>query len=244
MARTDGIDIQVLEDKEVLFDFSGEGLIDKETGTFVGGWLSGGLEPVASTWTLNRTVNETPTDLTGGHTATSYVPGPVTSTCELIPGSPALDYIEWPDSIVQDGVIYRRHNAKIARGFVARIHKFQSGIVGIMVTREPAENTVADRATTTDPGPRSVTTNWKNGDDEVMAEERYYRVSEDGDVMQVEPKRFVDVADLQAQIDAGTAFKSDAAPGDLTAMVPVQEDGLVEYPGEDIDPEQEGTEGP
>lgn len=240
MARTEGIDIQVLEDKEVLFDFTGAGLIDKESGTFVGDWRSGGLEPVGSTWSLNRTVNTTTTDLTGGQSPSSYTPGPVTSTCELIPGSPALDFVEWPDSVVQDGVIYRKHNATIARGFVARVHKFQSGIVGIMVTRERAENTVADRGTTTDPTARTVTTNWKNGDDEVMVEERYYRVGEDNSVTRVVPKRFVDVTDLQAQVDAGKAFKSDAAPGALNAMVPVEDADLVEFEGEEVEP---GTEG-
>ena len=238
--RAQGIDIRVLEEKEVLFDFNGEGLIDKATGTFVGSWLSGGYEPAGSTWSLTRTVNSTDTDLTGGQTATSYTPGPVTSTAELIPGSPALDYIEWPDSVVQDDVTYRKHNAKVAKGFVARVHRFQSGIVGIMVTRELANNTVSDRGTANDPAGRSVTTNWKNGSDEVMAEEMYYRIGEDDTVTQVVPKRFVDVADLQTQIDAGTAFKSDAAPGALTAMVPVQTDGIREYADESVDAPVDG----
>lgn len=232
--RTVGKNVRVLEDRECLFDFAGEGLIDRATGTFVGSWHSGGFEPAGSTWTLTRNVDSTDTQLTGGVTETSYTAGAVTSTCELIPGSPVVDFIDWPDTEVTDGgVNLRKHTSRVARGYIARVHKFQSGITGIMVSRERAKHTAADRSTTTDPTARSVTSNWTNGDDEVMVEEMFYRIGEDGEVTQVEAKRFVDVADLQAQLDAGTAFKSDAASDPLTAFVPVQDaDGMIEYEGE------------
>lgn len=242
--RAAGLDIRVLEDREVLFDFQGEGLIDRTTGTFVGSWHSGGLEPAGSTWALTRNVDSSDTPLTGGQTVTSYTAGAVTSTCELIPGSPAADHIEWPDTVLQDGVHYRRHTSEVARGYIARVHVFQDNIVGIMVSRERAKHVIADRSTTTDPAARTVTSNWVNGDDEVMAEEVYYHVSEGGEVTEVEAKRFVTVADLQAQVDAGTAFKASAVSGDeLTAFVPVQgEDGLIEF-DEPEGGEEEGTEG-
>lgn len=228
--RAAGLSLTVLEDREVLFDFQGDGLIDRATGTFVGSWHSGGLEPAGSTWSLTRNVDSSDTPLTGGQTVTSYTAGAVTSTCELLPGSPAADYIEWPETSVQDGVHYRFHTSAVARGYIARVHKFQDDIVGIMVSRERAKHVIADRSTTTDPSARSVTSTWTNGDDEVMMEEMFYHIGEGGDVTQVEAKRFVTVADLQAQVDAGTAFKATAANDDLTAFVPVQgDDGVIEF---------------
>ena len=239
--RAEGLDIRVLEDKEVLFNFGNDPIIDKATGAFVGDWHSGGLEPADSTWALSRTIDSSATNLTGGQTVTSYTAGAVTSTVDLIPGSPVLDRVEWPDTVVQGGVLYRKHTSEVAKAYVARVHKFASGITGIMVTREKADLTVADRSTTTDPTARTVNVDWNNGDDEVMAEELFYIVREDGTVAQVEEKIFQDVADVQSQIDAGTAFVPKASDSGMTAYVVAEdEDGLLEF----TDPADEaGTEG-
>ena len=222
--RATGLDIKVLEDKEVLLNFGDNPIIDRATGVFVGEWHSGGLEPNDSSWSLTRNVDSNDTALTAGVTATSYTAGAVTSTIDLIPGSPVLDYIEWPETVEQGGTLYRKHTAKVARAFIARVHKFQSGVVGIMVSREKAKLTVADRGTSNDPAGRTVNASWTNGDDEVMAEEMFYLVGEDGTVTRVEEKIFQDVADVQAQIDAGTAFVPQGSESGLKAFVPVAED--------------------
>lgn len=215
--RNIGLDVRVLEDREVLFNFSDTPVIDRATGTFMAGWHSGGLEPADSTWALTREVSSNTTNLTGGQTATAYTAGAVTSTVDLIPGSPVVDHIEWPETVVKNGVLYRKHSSKVAKAFVARVHKFQSGVLGIMVTREKADLSISDRSTTTDPSARSVAINWKNGDDEFIAEEMFYIIGEDGTVTEVEEKVFKDVADLQAQLDAGTAFVPKASAAGLTA---------------------------
>lgn len=228
--RAAGLDLKVLEDKEVLFNFSDDPIIDIATGTFVGPWHSGGLEPADSTWALSREVTSNATNLTGGQTATSYTAGAVTSTVDLIPGSPVLDHIEWPETVVQDGVLYRKHSSRVAKAYVARVHQFGSGIVGIMVTREKADITAAERSTTTDPTARTVNIAWNNSDEEIMAEELFYLVNGDGDVTRVTQKVFQNVADVQSQIDAGTAFVPNASEGNLTAYTVAEDDeGLVEF---------------
>lgn len=237
--RAAGLDVRVLEDRELLVSFDDDPKIDIATGTFVGNWHSAGLEPADSTWALTRTIDSSPTNLTGGQTVTSYTAGQISSTVDLIPGSPVLDKIEWVDTVNQDGVLYRRHNSRVAKAFVARVHRFASGVIGIMVSREKADLTVADRSTTTDPTARTVNIVWNVGDDEVAAEELFYIVGEDNTVTRVEKKVFDNIADVQTQIDNGTAFVPAASDGGLTAYVPVEgEDGLIEF----TDPEE--TAGP
>ena len=235
--RAAGLDLKVLEDRELLLNFGNDPVIDKDTGVFVGPWHSAGLEPADSTWALNREVSSNVTNLTGGQTATSYTAGAVTSTVDIIPGSPVVDHIDWPEQVAQDGVTYLKHSSKVAKAYVARVHQFGSGLVGVMVSREKADLTAADRSVGTDPTARTVTATYVNGDDELMFEQMYFKVGEDGVVIEVVPKVFQTVADAQAQIDAGTAFVPNASEPALTAFVPAEgADGLVEY--EDPTPEE------
>lgn len=239
--RTAGLDIKVLEDHEVLMHFGDNPAIDRATGTFLEGWHSAGLEPAESSWSLNREVAANTTNLTGGQTATSYTAGAVTSTVDIIPGSPVVDHIEWPETAEQGGTLYRKHSSKVAKAFVARVHKFSSGITHIMVSREKADLNIAERTTTKDPTARSIAINYNNGDDEYMFEDMHYLVGEDGSVTQVQPKIFQDVSDVQAQVDAGTAFVPAASDNALEAMVPViDEDNFVEYPGQEVPENDEG----
>ena len=221
--RTAGIDIKVLEDKEVLMHFGDNPQIDRKTGTFMEGWHSAGLEPADSSWTESREVTENKTNLTGGQTATSYTAGAVSATVDLVPGSAVVDYIEWPETITKNNVLYRKHTSKVAKATVARVHKFTSNILGIKVSREKASLSIAERVSTTDPTPRSLSVAYNNGEDEVMFEEMYYMVKEDGSVAEVKPKIFVDIDDLQKEIEAGRAFVPQASESSLSAFV-VEED--------------------
>jgi len=234
--RATGLNVRVLEDKEVLFNFGSSPAIDRATGTFIGDWHSGGLEPADSTWALSREVSSNATNLTGGQTATSYTAGAVTSTVDLIPGSPALRHIEWPEEVNQNGTLYLKHSSKTAKAYVARVHQFASGVIGIMVSRERADLTAAERSTTTDPTARTVTATYKNGDDEYMFEQMYYVIGEDGTVAEVTPKVFQDVTDVQAQIDAGTAFVPSASEDDLTAYEVNEQDAGDATLHEFVDP--------
>lgn len=238
--RNVGLNVRVLEDKETLMCFDRDPApIDETTGTFLEGWHSAGLEPADSTWEENREVTSNTTNLTGGQTATSYTAGAVTSTVNLTPGSPVLDYIEWPETIEQDGTLYRKHSSKVAKAYVARVHKFQSGVLGIKVSRERADLTVAARSTANDPAPRAVNIIYKNGEtDELMFEERFYVIGEDNTVTQVTPKVFQTVADAQAKIAAGTAFVPKGSAAGLTAMVPVAEDAGDATLHEFMEPEE------
>ena len=221
--RSVGLDLRVLEDREVLVNFSDDPIIDKKTGAFVGEWESLGLEPTDSQHGHTREVSSNTTNLTGGQSSTSYTAGAITGAVDGIAGSPVMRYIENPGAVVQDGTTYGKHSDEVAKGYVAFVHKFTSGLVRIWVSREKADLVVNERATAKDPQARPVTITFNNGDDERYYEERFYVVGEDGTVVRVEEKVFKDVEDVAAQIEAGTAFHPQASASGLTAMV-VKED--------------------
>ena len=221
--RTVGLDVKVLEDKEVLMHFGDKPAIDRATGTFGPGWHSAGLEPSDSTWTENREITENKTNMTGGQTATSYTAGAVSSTVNIVYGSPVVDYIEWPETATKSGVLYRKHSSKVAAAHVARVHKFASNILGIKVSREKAKLTIPERSTSTDPAPRTLTIAYENGEDEYMFEEMYYHITDEGVVTEVEPKIFQDIDDLQAKVAAGEAFVPQGSAAGLKAYVVVED---------------------
>lgn len=235
--RTVGLDLRVLEDRQVLVHFGDNPIIDKKTGAFVGGWESLGLEPQDSNHSHTREVSSNTTNLTGGQTATSYSAGAITAAVDGIAGSPVMRYIENPGAVTQDGTTYGEHSSKVAKAFVAFVHKFTSGLVRIWVSREKAELVVNERVVAKDPQARPVQITFKNGADERYYEERFYMIGEDGSVVQVTEKIFKDVADLQAQIDAGNAFFPKASGENLTAMVPFADESngvtLQEYKNPD-----------
>lgn len=237
--RTAGLKLHVLEDREVLMNFTDAPVIDIATGTFMEGWHSAGLEPNDSTHGETRNVDSNKTNLTGGQTVTAYTAGDVTGSVDLIEGSPVVDYIEWPDTVAQDGVLYRKHTNEVAQATVARVYKYQSGIVKIKVSREKAGLTVAERGSATDPTPRALAIDYANGGDEVMFEEVLYHVGEDGNAVPVEKKVFQNVADVETELANGTAFVPQASESGLTAYTVVQDpEGLVEFTEpEETDPE-------
>lgn len=235
--RTVGLNLRVLEDRQVLVHFGDNPVIDKSTGAFVGGWESLGLEPEDSQHSHTREVSSNTTNLTGGQTATSYSAGAITATVDGIAGSPVMRYIENPGAVTKDGTTYGEHSSRVAKAFVAFVHKFTSGLVRIWVTREKAELVVNERVVAKDPQARPVQITFKNGSDERYYEERFYMVGKDGGTVRVEEKIFKDVSDLKAQIEAGTAFYPKASGEGLTAMVVKEDDShgvkLMEYANPD-----------
>ena len=222
-SRTVGLPLRVLEDRMVLADFSGEAVIDKKTGAFVGPWEALGVEPQDSNHSHTREVSSNTTTMTGGQQATSFTPGAISATVDGVAGSPVMRYIENPGMAVQEGTTYGKHTAEVAKARLAFIHKFTSGLVRIWVSREKANLTINDRVTATDPQARPVAIAFENGDDEFYYEERFYMVGADGAAVRVEEKVFVDVEDLAAQVEAGTAFYPEASGNDLKAMVVVDD---------------------
>lgn len=233
--RAAGLDVRVLEDREVLFNFSDTPAIDKKTGVFGPGWHSGGLEPADGSHDMSRNVESNKTNLTGGQTATSYKAADVNGAANLIPGSPVLDKIEWPDTVVQGGTLYRKHTSQVAKAYTATVHKYTSGIVHIRVSREKAQLTAAERNRATDPAGRAVNVDYQNGSDEIMFEDRYYKIGEDGSVTQVKEKIFQDIQNLDKLVNDGKAFVPKASADGMKAFVPVEatdtEDGveLIEF---------------
>lgn len=227
--RAQALDIKVLEDREVLFCFDeSKAHIDIETGTFVGDWHSAGIEPTDSTHGETREVNSNKTELTGGQTATSYTAGAVTGTVDLVPGTAVLRHVEWPDTTEKDGVLYLAHTSRVAKAIVARVYKYQSGVVEIKVSREPALLTVQERTYGTDPQPRSLEIDYQNGEDEQMFEQRFYVVKEDGTVREVTPKIFRSVEDLAAKVESGEAFVPAASAAGLDGATVTRDGELVE----------------
>src|SRR5699024_5029421 len=152
------------------------------------------------------------TQLTGGHTATSYTAGDMTGTVDLIKGSPVLDKVEWPDTIAgEGGVLYRRHTSEQAQAYVARLYKYQSGIVQIKASREKAGLTIVDRTSPIDTTPRAIANDYANGDDSVAFESLFNHIAEEGTVTQVEEKIIQNITDVVAQVTAGTAFVPEAS---------------------------------
>ena len=236
--RNVGLDIRVLEDRQVLVFFGDNPVFDKKTGAFVGGWESLGIEPVDSSHSHTREISENDTNLTGGQTDTSYTTGALSGTVDGIAGSPVMRYIENPDAVVQDGTVYGAHTAKVARAYVAYVHKFSSGIVRVWVSREKADLKVNERQTSKDPQARPVTIKFKNGADEFYYEERFYMVGKDGSVARVEEKVFQDVTELTKKIEAGEAFYPQASGSGLTAMTLKKDDSngvdLQEFEGAEL----------
>ena len=222
-SRTVGLPLRVLEDRMVLADFSGDAVIDKNTGAFVGPWEALGVEPQDSNHSHTREVSSNTTTMTGGQQATSFTPGAISATVDGVAGSPVMRYIENPGMAVQEGTTYGKHTAEVAKARIAFIHKFTSGLVRIWVSREKANLTINDRVTATDPQARPVAIAFENGNDEFYYEERFYMVGADGAAVRVEEKVFVDVEDLAAQVEAGTAFYPEASGNDLKAMVVVDD---------------------
>lgn len=233
--RAAGLDVRTLEDREVLFHFGDNPSIDRATGVFGPGWHTGGLEPADGSHDMTRNVESNKTNLTGGQTATSYKAADVTGTVNLIQGSPVLDKIEWPDTVIQGGTLYRKHTSQVAKAYTATVHKFTSGIVHIRVSREKAQLTAAERSRATDPAGRPVNIDYKNGADEAMFEERYYKIGEDGSVTQVKEKIFKDIENVNQLVEEGKAFVPKASADAVKAFVPVEDadadDGveLVEF---------------
>lgn len=244
--RTVGLDLRVLEDRQVLVFFGDNPIIDKKTGAFVGGWESLGLEPSDSQHAHTREVTSNTTNLLGGQNATSYTAGAITAAVDGIAGSPVMRYLENPGAVTQDGTTYGEHSSKVAKAFVAFVHKFTSGLVRIWVSREKADLVINERVTSKDPQARPVAITFKNGEDERYYEERFYMVGEDGTVTRVEEKIFKDVEDLQEQVEAGTAFYPKASGSGLTAMVAVEDDSngvkLQEYEDADGEPVEQPEE--
>lgn len=221
--RNIGLDIRVLEDRQVLVFFGDDPAIDKKTGAFIDGWEALGVEPTDSNHGHTREVTSNDTNLTGGNTETSYTAGPLSGAVDGIAGSPVMRYIENPGAVVQDGTVYGAHTAEVARGYVAFVHKFSSGLVRIWVSREKAELTINERQTAKDPQARPVAIKFKNGTDERYYEERFYIVGKDGAVARVEEKIFKDIEDLEKKIEQGKAFFPQASGSKLTAMTVVDE---------------------
>lgn len=222
--RTAGLNLRVLVDRQVLVFFGDKPIIDKATGAFVGGWESLGLEPDGSTQGHSREVTSTNTNLTGGQIATSYTAGGISGTVDGIAGSPVMRHIENPGAVVEGGTIYGAHSSDVARAYVAFVRKYDSGLVHIWVSREKADLTIASNTASKDPAAVPVAITYKNGDDSFYYEERFYMLGEGGAVVAVAPKVFQDVADLAAQISAGTAFHPEASEAGMTAMVITTED--------------------
>lgn len=239
--RTAGLDLRVIVDRQVLVFFGDNPIIDKATGAFVGGWESLGLEPEGSSHSHSREVTSTKTNLTGGQIATSYAAGGISGTVDGIDGSPVMRHIENPGAAVEGGVVYGAHSSDVASAYVAFVRKYDSGLVQIWVSREKANLTIASNTKSKDPAAVPVSIDYKNGDDGFYYEERFYMLGEGGAVVAVAPKVFQDVADLAAQITAGTAFHPEASEAGMTAMVITTEDSN----GTDLEvvPEEEPEEG-
>ncbi|AKN77521.1 hypothetical protein HO100_11380 [Corynebacterium ulcerans] len=247
--RTVGLDLRVLEDRQVLVNFSDNPIIDKKSGAFIGAWESLGVEPEGSQHSRTREVTSNTTNLTGGQTATSYAAGAITAAVDGIEGSPVMRHIENPGAVIQDGTTYGEHSSRVAKAYVAFVHKFTSGLVRIWVTREKAELTINESVTSKDPQAVPVTITFKNGADEFYYEERFYIVGKDGSVARVEEKIFKDVDDLRDQIEKGTAFFPKASGDNLKAMVVKETDSsgvkLAEYeaPADEASPEVAKAQG-
>lgn len=192
--------INDLEDREILISFDPEATIGKY-GLFGKNWHTAGIETDDGTFGLTRELNESTTVGAGfGVVSRSYKPGNVSSTVDLLEDNAVVRYIEWPDRAVDEGVnaTLLLHSGKVAQGVVARVHKYNNGVVHIQVSREPAFLTIPERARGDAAAGKTLNIGYQPDGNKVIFEERYYTVV-GGQVVELKAKRFVDDSEITAE---------------------------------------------
>lgn len=184
-----------LEDRESFISFADDPKIGL-SGLFGDDWHTLGIETDDGSFSLSRELTESTTAGSGyGVVSRSYKAGALTSTVDLLEDNPVVDYIKWPDTAVSaDGVRGRRHSNKVARAHVARVHVKNDGTVEISVTREKAFLTIPERARADAAGAKTLNIGYVVDSDKFVFEDRFFKISENGEVVEFTPKRFVEDA--------------------------------------------------
>lgn len=212
--KRDPINIRDLEDREALISFIDDPKIGK-LGTFPDYWHTAGIETNDGSWGRTRELVESTTAGAGyGVVSRHYKAGNISSTIDLLEDNEVTRYIKWPSTHIVGGVHLRLHDNKVAQGKVARVHRYNDGVVEIEVSREPAFLTMPESSRGDAAAGSTLNVGYQTDADKVAFESTYFRVTEEA-VVALEPKVFVDEAELQAKIDAGEVYQIGGTGGEV-----------------------------
>lgn len=189
--------VQPLQDMEVLISFAKSPVIGL-LGLVNDDWVSAGILNDGSKIDVTRTMDEeTVSGIGFGVVARKTKPGDLKATFETLEDNATTRYIAWPDSaLTKDGVLVKFHSGKVAEGYVAFVYVQQDGIVQIDVTRHPATLKMENVGRGESVEGRQVEVGIIPGDDKDVLETRWYKVQEDGTMVDITSKMFVKQSEI------------------------------------------------
>ncbi|MCS5479835.1 hypothetical protein NYP18_09200 [Corynebacterium sp. YIM 101645] len=208
--------VSALEDSEVFVSFEDEPKIGL-MGLMGAEWHTLGIQTDDGTVGLTRALDESTVNGMGfGVVARSFTPGAVSSTVDILEENAVTRHLAWPDNVVVNGVVIKRHTPRAARAHVAVVRKRENGVVSIEVSRYKAHITIPEQGRGREAAGRTVNIGYEIGPDKDVLEERFFKV-EGGDVVELDPKIFVEDATITGDVAAGTAIQLGGAEGEEIA---------------------------
>lgn len=172
-------------------------------------WAVLGIHNDGSERGLSRAIDESTAAGTGfGVLSYAYKPGAVTGSAEIIDENPTIEYIKWPDRVVKkNGVVIERNTGKVAMGHVLMVDIRQDDVVALRVTREKAALRIDEQGRGQDPKATTVNIAYRTDEHKAIFETRYFKVTKDGELVELDVRRFVDDAKIVGDLDAGTKIQ-------------------------------------
>lgn len=199
--------VRPVEDGQVLISLVDNPQIGKN-GLFGPEWHTVGILTKDGNVGLTRTVEETNAEGAGlGVVAYSFNPGAVESKFEVLEDNAVTRWIQWPDRVTKAGVDIKLHSAKVAQAYVAVVRVFQDQTVQIEVSRYKAFLTMPESGRGFEVAGREVSVKFRPGPDKDIFEERRFKF-EEGALVELEPKIFVDDAKVKAAAKTGPTYQA------------------------------------
>ena len=172
-------------------------------------WAVLGIHNDGSERGLSRAIDESTAAGTGfGVLSYAYKPGAVTGSAEIIDENPTIDYIKWPDRVVKDnGVVIERNTGKVAMGHVLMVDIRQDDIVALRVTREKAALRIDEQGRGQEPKATTVNIAYRTDEHKAIFETRYFKVTKDGELVELDVRRFVEDSKIVGDLDEGTKIQ-------------------------------------
>lgn len=195
-------------------------------------WAVLGIHNDGSERGLSRAIDESTAAGTGfGVLSYAYKPGAVTGSAEIIDENPTIDYIKWPDRVVKEnGVVIERNTGKVAMGHILMVDIRQDDIVALRVTREKAALRIDEQGRGQDPKATTVNIAYRTDEHKAIFETRYFKVTNEGELVELDVRRFVNDSEIVGDLDAGTKIQLGGGKPqeiqDAQNLVP-NEDGTV-----------------
>lgn len=200
-------------------------------------WSVLGIHNDGSERGLTRNIDQSTASGVGfGVLSYSYKQGDITGSVEIIDENATIEHIKYPDRVVKNGVTIERATNRTAMGHVLMVDIRQDDVVALRVTREKASLTISEQGRGQDPKPTTVNIAYRPDEYQAVFETRYFKVNKDGELVEIDVRRFVDDAEIVGDIDEGTKIQlGEGKPEEIQAaqdLVP-NEDGTPRAPAGD-----------